>query len=124
MTNTPSFVEVQQMRAEAARLAEEAAADRKAAAEDRAAAEYERGQAEHRLRTVMATERGIAEREQKLKELGEPQLVAREKAADAKLAEAKALMADYDAAKHGAAININKWIEHDRAELAAAGIEY
>jgi hypothetical protein len=45
-------------------------------------------------------------------------------AADEKLKTAEELMKDFNNEKHTAAINFNKSIEHDRAELAAAGIEY
>jgi hypothetical protein len=99
------------MHAEAARMRDEAAADRKVAAADRAAAEYERGQAEHRLRTVQATEAGISRREAALKAAGEPEFLARLAEADRKLKAAEELMAQYNAAKHGAAqalIDINE----------------
>jgi hypothetical protein len=83
-----------------------AAADRKAAAADREAAEYERGQASRSLHECQVLEKSIATREQKLRELGEDALVARERAADAKLAEAQQLLASYDAAKHAAALKL------------------
>jgi hypothetical protein len=105
-----SATEVIEARAVAERLAQEAAADRKAAAADRAAAEYERGQAEHRLRTVQATEAGISKREVALKAAGEPEFLAAQQEAADKLKRAEELMAQYDAAKHGAAqalIDIN-----------------
>jgi hypothetical protein len=85
---------------------DEAAADRKAAAADREAAEYERGQASRSLHECQVLEKSIATREQKLRELGEDALVARERAADAKLAEAQQLLASYDAAKHAAALKL------------------
>jgi hypothetical protein len=85
---------------------DEAAADRKAAAADREAAEYERGQIEHAKRIIAQTEKLVALREQKLKELGEPEFLARERAAEAKLNEASKLMASYDAAKHAAALKL------------------
>jgi hypothetical protein len=62
------------------------------------------------------TERSITARERKLKELGEPELVAREKAAEAKLAEAKALLAQYSADRHGAAIALQQIDARERAE--------
>jgi hypothetical protein len=55
-------------------------------------------------------------RERKLKELGEPALVAREKAADAKLKAAQELLASYDKDKHAAAISLNQINERERAE--------
>jgi hypothetical protein len=64
---------------------------------------YALGQARHTQAIVAQTERSIAAREQKLKELGEPEFLAREQAADAKLKEAQEVMKDYNAAKHGAA---------------------
>src|SRR6516164_9909865 len=81
---------------------------RKAAEQDLEAARYERGQAEHRLRTMEQMERSISERERKLKELGEPELVAREKAAADKLKQAQQLMKAYDADRHGAAIALQQ----------------
>ena len=123
-SDIPSHTELQQARAVAERLAQEAATDRKAAAADRESAAYDRGQAEHRLRTAEATLRAVQEREQWLEQHDEARVRAIVVEAEQKLAEAKALMADWDKEKHAAAININKLIEHDRAELAAAGIEY
>ena len=108
----------------AQRLRDEAAQFHAGAQKKLADAEYKLGQAEHRLENVAQLERSISERERKLKELGEPEFVAREQAAEAKLAEAKALMADFDRERHAAAINLNQLIEHDKREFAAMGIEY
>ena len=106
------------------RLRDEAAADRKAAAADRESAAVDRGQIEHRHREMVQLEASIAKREQALKQAGEPAFLARIAAADKALAEAKALIASVDKEKHAAAINLNQLIEHDKRELAAAGIEY
>jgi hypothetical protein len=92
---------------------------KKAAEQDRAAAEYQLGQVDHRLRTMEQLERSIAARERKLKELGEPEFVAREKAAEAKLAEAKALMATYSNDRHAAAIALTQINEREKREQAA-----
>ncbi|MGA8699651.1 MAG: hypothetical protein WB689_38670 [Xanthobacteraceae bacterium] len=115
-----SATEVIQRHTEALRMRSEAEALRKQAAEDRAAADYALGQAQHRLKTVQATEAGISGRERKLVELQEPAFLAREQAAADKLAQAQALMAQWNAVKHGAAqalIDINK---RDAAREAAA----
>jgi hypothetical protein len=93
---------------------------RKQAAADLEAARYEHEMAERRHRDVAELEANISRREAKLKELGEAKLVVREKAAEQKLAEAKALKADYDAAKHGAAIALQQINEREKAERAAA----
>jgi hypothetical protein len=69
---------------------------------DLEAARYERGQIEHAKRIMEQTERSIAARERKLKELGEPELVAREQAAEAKLAEVQELLSQYDKEKYAA----------------------
>jgi hypothetical protein len=93
---------------------------KKAAEQDLEAARYERGQIEHAKRIMEQTERSIAARERKLKELGEPELVAREQAAEAKLAEAKDLMSRYDNDKHSAAIALQQINEREQAERSAA----
>jgi hypothetical protein len=93
---------------------------KKAAEQDRAAAEYDRGQIEHAKRTMEQLDASIRRREQKLKELGEPEFVAREKAADDKLKEAKALLAQYHADRHGAAIALQQINEREKAERSAA----
>src|SRR6516165_2860952 len=121
MSDTPSFLELQQMRTEAERLRDEAAEDRKAAAADREAAAYDRGQAERSLREKQTIEASVAKREKALKQAGEPEFLARMAAADKALAEAKALKADYDAAKHGAAralVEINEREKRERSEAA------
>jgi hypothetical protein len=102
----------------------EAAAMKKAGEQDLEAARYERGQAERSLREKQILEASIARREEALRKAGEPEFLAREKAAHKALADAKALMASFDKERHAAAININHLIEHDKRELAAAGIEY
>jgi hypothetical protein len=88
----------------------------KAAAQDRAAAEYAQGQAERSLREKQILEASIAKREQALKQAGEPAFLARVAAADKALAEARTLKADYDAAKHGAAIALQQINERERQE--------
>jgi hypothetical protein len=87
---------------------------------DLEAARYERGQIEHAKRIMEQTEQSIAARERKLKELGEPELVAREQAAEAKLAEAKALLASYSNDKHAAAIALQQIDAREKAERSAA----
>ena len=87
---------------------------------DLEAARYERGQADRNLREVQILEKSIAAREQKLRELGEPALVAREKAAAKALADAKALMASYDKDRHAAAIALQQIDAREKAERAAA----
>jgi hypothetical protein len=102
MSEDTDYLEVKRLHAEAQRLRDEAAelnwtADRKLRDGN-----YALGQARHRLDTVAQMERSIAAREQKLKELGEPELVAREQAAAAKLAEAQELLSQYDKEKYAA----------------------
>jgi hypothetical protein len=114
-----------------ARMAEKQAADKaKAAAADLETARYERGQAEHSKREKAGLEQSITRREgvvnqreievaaREAKLLNdtaarnveidrlEAAIAEREKAADKKLAEAKALMESYDAAKHEAALKL------------------
>jgi hypothetical protein len=98
---------------------DEAEQIKKAAEQDLEAARYERGQADHAKRLTEQMERSIAVRERKLKELGEPELVAREKAVEAKLAEAKDLMSRYDNDKHAAAIYLRQRSEREAAEQSA-----
>jgi hypothetical protein len=119
-SDIPSYTELQQARAVAERLAQEAAADRKAAAADREAAAYDRGQAEHRLRTAEATLRAAEECKRWLEQHDEARVRAIVAAADKALAEAKALKADYDAAKHGAAIALQQINEREKREQSAA----
>jgi hypothetical protein len=120
MSDTPSFTELQQMHAEALRMRDEAAADRKAAAADRETAEYERGQAARDRREIADIEKSVAKREKALKQAGEPAFLERVAAADKALAEAKALKADYDAAKHGAMLALQSIDAREKAERAAA----
>jgi hypothetical protein len=89
---------------------------KRAAERDLEAARYERGQAEHRLRTMEQLEASITRREQRLRELGEDALLAREKAAAAKLKEAQELMKDYSSDKHSAARALNEINERERRE--------
>jgi hypothetical protein len=72
---------------------------KKAAAADRAAAEYALGQADHRLRATVELERGIAERERRLKELDEDRLLAREQAVAEREAAVQARNAEWDQGK-------------------------
>jgi hypothetical protein len=106
------------------RLARQAYAEaeqiKKAAEQDRAAAEYDRGQAERSLRECQVLEKSIAARERRLVELGEPKLIEREKAAEAKLKEAQAVMKDYNATRHGAAKALVEINEREKREQSAA----
>ena len=99
---------------------DEAEQIKKAAEQDLEAARYERGQIEHAKRIMEQTERSIAAREKKLKELGEPELVAREKATADKLKQAQELMKAYNNDKHAAAIYLRQCSERDAAEQSAA----
>ena len=116
----PSYSELEAARAVAERLAQEAAADRKAAAEDRKAAEYARGQADFRQRTAEDHNRAAGERVRWLEEHDEAKVRAIVAAAEQKLAEAKALMASYNADKHSAAIYLRQCSEREAAERSAA----
>jgi peroxiredoxin len=111
---------LEQLRAECVRLRAEAAEDRKAVAADRERAEYQYGQAEHRLATVAQMERSIAARERWLEQHDEAKVRALVAAADKALADAKALKADYDAAKHSAARALVEINEREKAEREAA----
>jgi hypothetical protein len=93
---------------------------RKQADADLENARYERGQVEHAKRTMEQLEASISRREEALRKAGEPEFIARVAAADKALAEAKALKADYDAAKHGAARALVEINEREKAERAAA----
>jgi hypothetical protein len=97
----------------------EAEVHHKAGDEAVAKAEYERGAAEHARRLTEQMERSIAMREQHLQQLGEAELVAREKAAEQKLAEAQELMQAYNADKHGAAIALQQIDAREKREQAA-----
>jgi hypothetical protein len=94
---------------------DEAAADRKAAAADLESARDEHARAARCLADTAELERNIAAREQKLKELGEPDFVAREQAVEQKLAEAKALLATYSNDRHAAAIALTQINERELA---------
>jgi hypothetical protein len=120
MSDTPSYAELKQMHAEAQRLRDEAAEHNAQADVKLRDGLYALGQARHTQATVAQTERSISAREQKLKELGEPEFLAREKAAEAKLAEAKALLAQYSADRHGAAIALQQINEREKAERSEA----
>ena len=93
---------------------------KKAAEQDRAAAEYERGQAAHALRTAADNERSTAERVRWLEQHGETEVRALVAAADAKLAEARSLLAQYSADRHGAARALIAINEREQAERSAA----
>ena len=93
---------------------------KKAAEQDRAAAEYERGQADFRQRTAEDHNRAAGERVRWLEQHDEARVRALVAAADKALAEARALKADYDAAKHGAAIALQQINEREKAEQSAA----
>jgi hypothetical protein len=103
----------------AQRLRDEAAEDRKAAAADREAAATDRAQIEHAKRTMENLEASITRREKALKQAGEPAFLAREKAVADQLKELKALKADYDAVKHGAARALVEINEREKREQAA-----
>jgi hypothetical protein len=87
---------------------------KKAAEQDLEAARYERGQAEHRLRTTEQLEASITRREQKLKELNEDALLAREQAAAAKLKEAQELLGQYNSDRHSAMQALSQINERER----------
>ena len=91
---------------------------RKQAAVDLEAARYEHEMAERRHRDVAELEANISRREAKLKELGEPEFVAREKAADEKLKRAEELMASYSNDRHAAAIALTQINEREKAAAA------
>jgi hypothetical protein len=100
---------------------DEAEQHRKAAAKDLAEAQYLREQAARDRNEIAEIEKSVAKREKALKQAGEPEFVARLAGADKALTEAKALKADYDAAKHGAAralVEINEREKRERSEAA------
>jgi hypothetical protein len=98
---------------------DEAEQIKKAAEQDFEAARYERGQADRSLREIQVLEKSIAAREQRLAQLNEADLVAREKAAEAKLKEAHEVMKDYSATRHGAARALVEINEREKREAAA-----
>ena len=106
----------------AQRLRDEAEAKLRQATEKEQRAEYLIGQAEHRRREIAQIEASVAQREQRLTAGGIADLDRREKAAAKALADAKALMADFNKERHEAAVNLNWLIERDKRELAEAGI--
>ena len=118
------YLEAKRLQAEAQRLRDEAAELNATADRKLRDGLYAKGQAEHRHREIADIQRSIAQREAKLVELGEAKFLERERVADEKLKQAQELMRDFDRERHAAAININQLIEHDKRELAAAGIEY
>jgi len=101
---------------------DEAEQIKKAAEQDLEAARYERGQADFRQRTAEDHNRAAGERVRWLEEHDEAKVRALVAAAEQKLADAKALMADYDAARHGAMISLQRIDAREQAERAAAGI--
>src|SRR5262249_12770055 len=121
MSDRPTYSELEAARAVAERLAQEAAADRKAAAADRQKAEYAWGQSEFHNREASAKIATVVERERHLKEdLHEDALLARERAAVEKLKQAQELMADYNNAKHAAAIYLRQCSEREAAARQVA----
>jgi hypothetical protein len=92
---------------------------RKEATADLEAARYERGQIEHAKRAMEQLDASIRRREEALRSAGEPEFLARMAAADKALAEAKAIKADYDSAKHGAARALVEINEREKREAAA-----
>ena len=98
----------------------EAEQHRKAAEKDLSEAQYLRDQAARDRAEIAEIEKSVAKREKALKQAGEPEFLARMAAADKALAEAKALKADYDAAKHDAAIALVQINEREKAEQSEA----
>jgi hypothetical protein len=99
---------------------DEAEQIKKAAEQDRAAAEYDRGQAARDRREIAEIEKSVAKREQALKQAGEPEFLARLAAADKALADAKALMAQYNKDWHAGVIAYQQINEREKAERSAA----
>ena len=112
MTGTDESLELRLARAAYA----EAEQLRKRAVADLAAAKDEHARAARCLRDTQELERNISARERKLKELGEPEFVAREQAVEQKLAEAKALLAEFSTTKNEA---YHAYIAIDRREREA-----
>jgi hypothetical protein len=120
MSDDTGYLEAKRLHAEAERkLAEAAELNARADTKLRDGL-YALGQARHTQATVAQMERSIAAREQKLKALGEPEFLAREQAADAKLKEVQEVMKDYNAAKHGAARALVEINEREKREQSAA----
>ena len=103
---------------------DEAEQIKKAAEQDLEAARYERGQAEHARRAAEDNLRAAAECKRWLEQHDEAKVRAIVAAADEKLKQAEELIASVDKERRAAAINLSQLIEHDKRELAAAGIEY
>ena len=97
---------------------------RKQATAELAEARELRDQAARDRRDIAEAEAAITRRELRLAQLNEAELVAREKAVAEKLKQAEELIASVDKERRAAAINLSQLIEHDKRELAAAGIEY
>jgi len=105
--DTPTYLELKQMQAEAQRLRDEAFEYRAEADRKLADANYLFGQASHRHRLIADLERSVQQREARLlNELGEAELIEREKIANEKLKQAEELIASVDRERHAAAINI------------------
>jgi hypothetical protein len=79
-----------------------------------------RDQAARDRRDIAEAEAAISRRELRLAQLNEGALVEREKAIAAKLTEAKVLLAQYSADRHGAAIALQQIDEREQAERSAA----
>jgi hypothetical protein len=120
MSDDTGYLEAKRLHAEAERKLAEAAELNATADRKLRDGNYALGQARHTQAIVAQTERSISEREQKLKEFGEPELVAREQAAAEKLKQAEELMAQYRADYHAAAISLNQINEREKAERSAA----
>jgi hypothetical protein len=71
-------------------------------------------------RDIAEAEAAISRRELRLAQMNEGALIEREKIVAAKLAEAKALLAQYSADRHGAAIALQQINERELAERSAA----
>jgi hypothetical protein len=120
MSDDTGYLEAKRLHAEAQRLRDEAAELNATADRKLRDGNYALDQARHTEANVAAMERSIAAREQKLKELGEPEFVAREQAVAEKLKQAQELMKSYDNDKHAAAIYLRQCSEREAAEQSAA----
>jgi hypothetical protein len=103
----------------AQRMRDEAAEYNAAAEKKLAEATYKLGQAEHARRTAEDNLRAAAECKRWLEQHDETKVRAIVADANKKLAEAKALMADYNSAKHGAAKALVEINAREKAEAAA-----
>jgi|SRR6516225_5697119 hypothetical protein len=79
-----------------------------------------RDQAARDRRDIAEAEAAISRRELRLAQLNETDLVSREKVAEAKLTEARNLLAQYSADGHGAAIALQQINEREKAERTEA----